>query len=737
MTRTSPPQVAFSSGEIDPLLHRRFDYQRFQTGLAKCNGFLPLQQGGFTRAPGTFYRGRTRGDARAVLVPFQFAANDALILEFTPLKMRVWRYGNLVMSGVDPYELDTPFDAADLSSLRWVQSADVIYFLDGVHQPYELSRFALDNWTLVPKIFSTGPFRVQNLDEAVTVQASAETGTITLTANAAFFTANQIGSLIKLEPRDNTGIPLWTSNEALTVGDRRRYGENTYELAAGTDSKTNPPLHSEGTALYDNAPLKWTFISDGVGIARITAITSPTVAISEVLKAIPRGCVDDPTYRFSEGAWSEKYGWPSAGEIYDQRLVFAASASEPRTLWFSDIGIFDDFGQGVEADEAFTYTIAGDSSVNRILHVRRGSSGLHIFALGEEYSTRSESRAQAIGPTTAVFGKDSEYGASMAVPISPDGKPIFITRDRRRVIQIAYSFQEDGNQSRALSLPAQHLGASSFEQIVWQTTPDRIGWLRRGTGDLVAMIHDPSEEILGWATVSVAGGFVDAIAITPDANGKQDILTMAVLREIDGQMVRIIEQQALTFGVLTGAQPIAEGCHFFAAAEFISDPATDSFDVPHLIGQNVYAWTDGGQYGPLTVPADGTLVLPVAVGRAIIGLFDTSHIVETLDIQAATQNGSATGRQKRLHSVSVGLHRTAQGQIEIIERDFAKPERISMAQKIVPNSVGADLTKAYSGVVKIALPSGHTKELALRFRPTGGAPMTVTAIIPDVQEAGS
>lgn len=53
MTRTSPQQRSFSSGEIDPLLHQRSDYQRNQSGLALCRGFLPLPQGGFTRAPGT------------------------------------------------------------------------------------------------------------------------------------------------------------------------------------------------------------------------------------------------------------------------------------------------------------------------------------------------------------------------------------------------------------------------------------------------------------------------------------------------------------------------------------------------------------------------------------------------------------------------------------------------------------------------------------------------------------
>lgn len=825
MTRTSPPQVAFSSGELDPLLHRRFDYQRFQTGLAKCNGFLPLQQGGFTRAPGTLYRGRSKDDARCILVPFEFAANDALVLEFTPNVMRVWRYGVLVMAGAVPYEMATPFGLASLSNLRWVQSADVIYLVDGLQPMQRLSRFALDNWTLTAQPLDRGPFSVQNLDEAKTIQCSAATGvisgweaeedvapgarrrvgnnvyafapspsatskignvqpvhtsgtaivetvydedgitvirtigwtflfatsaegTVQISATNVNFDASWIGSLLRLEAVDVSSIAVWTSNESLKKGALRRANGRIYELTSGAvgfgglaiarSVGENMPIHSEGEARADNSPTIWKYISDDVGVVRITAVQSATAATAEVLRTIPLACINAPTYRWSEGAWSARKGYPGTIEIFEQRLTAAATTAEPRTIWFSAVGDFADFAPGVEADDGFAYTIAGAASVNKVLHLRRASTGLHIFALGEEYSTRSDSRAQVIGPTTAVFSSDSEYGASNAQPIAPDGKPIFITRDRRRVIQIAYDFQQDGNVSRVLSLPAQHLGAAFFEQIVWQNAPYRIGWLRRGTGDLVAMIHDPSEEILGWATVSVAGGFVDALAISPAASGTHDILTMAVVRELNGQTVRMIEQQALVFGVLNGAQPISESIHFFAASKFESLIGQSVFTVPQLAGMtDVYAWTDAGQFGPLSVSPVGVVMLPVEVNRAVIGLFDASHVAETLDIQAATQNGNSMGRQKRLASVGIGLHRTAQGQIEVVERDFGRSERVGMRQYIVPNSVGADLTTAFSGVMKLGLPSGHAKEVALRIHPVGGAPLTVTAIIPDIQEAGS
>lgn len=738
MTRTSPPQVAFSSGELDPLLHRRFDYQRFQTGLAKCQGFLPLAQGGFTRAPGTLYRGTTKANAAGILIPFQFAADDALILEFTPGFMRVWRYGQLVMSGASPYELATPYDATALASLRWVQSADVIYLCDGIRPIYRLSRFALNNWTISPWVLSGGPFRTQNLDAALTVQASASTGSITLTASASLFAANHIGSLIKLEPTDHTTVPLFTTNEVVAVGQRRRYGVNIYELTLQTLANVgqNPPVHTEGEALTQNGT-KWKFISDSTGIARITAVASGTSATATVIKTVPQACVDSPSYRWSEGAWSDRYGYPSAIELYDQRMVAAATPSEPRTVWFSTIGDFASWGDDGAVDGPFAYVIAGEGSINRVINLRRGRTGLHIFALGEEHSTRSETRSQAIGPTTAVFGLDGSIGSSPARPIAPSGSPIFISRDKRRVLEITYSLQADANQVRPLSRIAQHFGAASFEQIVWQGSPEPVAWLRMGDGRLTAMIYDAGEEVLGWAGLPVADGFVEAMAVTPDPTGAIDQVTLVVRRVVNGVTVRMVEEQAAIYGILTGDEPIWSACHLFAAKAFNPGAATTDFAVPHLVGQPVHAWTDAGEFGPITVPAGGTVTLPAAVSHAVIGLFDDTHYAETLDVQAATQDGNSMGRKKRLYSgIGMAVHRTAQALVAVVERSVGSAEQVGSYARAIRRAVAAPLTTAYSGIVKIETPSGQSEEVSVRVKPYSGAPMTITAIIPTVQEAG-
>lgn len=735
VTRTSPRQLAFSSGEIDPLLHRRVDYQRFQSGLALCNGFLPLPQGGFTRAPGTYYRGRTRNDGLAVLVPFQFAANDSLCLEFTANRMRVWRYGERVTSVGAFYELVTPYDEAALPSLRWVQSADVVYLVDGLRPIHKLSRFALDNWTIEPLELDSGPFRIPNLRKQRKVTASAETGSITLTATHDTFEASDVGSLFQLEPEDRTSVLLWTSNEDLTVGARRRYGDKVYELAAGTNAGENPPVHSDGVAATDNST-RWRYISDATGIVRITAVASATSASADVLRTIPGDCAGagNPTYRWSRGAWSARHGYPSCLEIFDQRLVAAATARDPRTVWFSAAGGLEDFTEGTDADEAFAYTVAGSGSVNRVLALRRGRNGLHIFGLGEEHASRSESRQQVIGPTTAVFDLIGSSGCNGAPPISADGDPIFIPRGEDRIMIQSYSLQSDSTRAANLSRASQHIGARRFKEMVWQNRPEPTAWLRLGDGTLAAMVYEPSEEVLGWSRHSLAGGVVESMAVVPDASGTADVLTMIVRRVIGGQTRRFVEEQALPFGTSTDAS-FADACHLFAAIRRTESSAFTTVLTTHLAGQTVHVWTDRGPIGPLTVQGGGILVLPYGVTSAIVGLLDETHEARTLDIQAASPNGDTTGRWKRMKKIGIGYHRTGQAQIGIVETS-AHVERQTDHGPLIPPQVAPDMVQAYSGIARVDMQSGLAREVAISVRPVGGAPVTITSIVPTIEEAG-
>jgi hypothetical protein len=142
-------------------------------------------------------------------------------------------------------------------------------------------------------------------------------------------------------------------------------------------------------------------------------------------------------------------------------------------------------------------------------------------------------------------------------------------------------------------------------------------------------------------------------------------------------------------------------------------------------------------YGPLSVETDGTVTLPDPVSRAIIGLFDETHVVQTLDITAAAPDGNSMGRQKRIQSgTGLGLHRSVAGTVQAVETEIGQNPREMAAVPVLPRPVADALNQGFSGVTSLPAPSGFAKELALKFKPMGGAPLTITAIIPPVQEAG-
>jgi hypothetical protein len=739
VTRSSPGQLSFSSGEISPLLAARQDYQRFQSGLAQCNGFIPLRQGGFTRAPGTWFRGNTRADAQSRLIPFVFAADDAVVLEFSSGKMRVWRYGTLIESGGSPYELSHSWTWADIQKLQWVQSADVIYFATGTGPIRKLSRLALSNWTLTDVSFRLGPFRLQNLDRDMTIKPSAQTGTgISVTGTGGPFSADMVGSLIRLEPEDGGDVPLWTGNRAVSVGDRVRYRENTYSLQAGSNTGANPPIHTEGDYVYDAVDgTEWRYLDNGVGIIRVVSYIGPNSITANVITRIPLPIVDDGTYRWSPAAWSEKYGYPSAIEIYDQRLVAAGTPTDPRTLWFSTLGDFEDFEPSVDPDGSFAYAIAGKSSVNRILWLAAGKNGLHVGALGEEYSTRSVDGSVVIGPTTTKFDLDSSIGSAAQQPTSPDGNPIFISRDGTRIFELAYAFESNGAVPRELSLPAEHLGQTGFLDMAWQSAPLRLCWVRQTNGNLAVMVHDPAEDILGWARHQVAG-FVESICVTPGNAGGADRVMMVVRRTIDGETRRHVEEFASIFGIQADSEPAGDANHLMCAVRFVTPEQQQIFYVPHLVGRTVYAWTSEGDIGPLTVGALGIVNLGRPVAKCIIGIFATGHVVQTLDIPAPARDGMSLGRKKRLHpGTGIALHKTAGGWVRSVSFEFGRDVVEGKQEPLLPVPLNPLTASAYTGNIQSEIATEAVPNVAIQFSPDGGRPLTVLAIVPRIEETGS
>ena len=163
-------QNVLNGGEISPLLRGRVDQPRYNTGTRETLNFVPMPQGGATRRPGTRYLGTAKSQTSR-LIPFVFSETQGRILEFGDKTMRVWLPdGKLVSSGSEPYVVSTPFAASDLRSVRFAQSADVIYFAHLSYPPCKLSRYSDNDWrwetlTFMPSIAAPQTPALQILDK--------------------------------------------------------------------------------------------------------------------------------------------------------------------------------------------------------------------------------------------------------------------------------------------------------------------------------------------------------------------------------------------------------------------------------------------------------------------------------------------------------------------------------------------------------------------------------------------
>lgn len=170
-------QTNFTSGELSPRIKGRVDLEQYSAGADQIVNFVVLPAGGITRRTGTHYAGPLKSSLlRSRCIPFVVADLTAYVLELGNLYLRVWRNRAPVTDTTGaPVELVTPWQTADLRSLRYAQSADVLYITHVAYPPMALSRTAASAFTLAKVAFTNGPYDVENTGDIGATGAAPDT----------------------------------------------------------------------------------------------------------------------------------------------------------------------------------------------------------------------------------------------------------------------------------------------------------------------------------------------------------------------------------------------------------------------------------------------------------------------------------------------------------------------------------------------------------------------------------
>jgi hypothetical protein len=245
--------TAFSAGEISPMLMGRTDTQQYAFGLETCENFFPSDEGPIIKRPGfEFIRA---ADASATWISaFRFSITQEYMLEWSEEKLRFYTNGGRIETDGTPYEITTPYTAAHAPYLSHQQSYDKLYVDHGSYPPGSIKRTAATTFAYSVSEFTDGPFTDQNTDKAITVQTSAATGEVELTATADIFLAGHVGSLFKLEAYDFSSMNAWEPGiKDIAIGKQVRSDGKIYMLIEGNATGTIQPTHNESSSACPTA----------------------------------------------------------------------------------------------------------------------------------------------------------------------------------------------------------------------------------------------------------------------------------------------------------------------------------------------------------------------------------------------------------------------------------------------------------------------------------------------------
>ena len=660
MARSAPSFSAFSAGEISPLLEGRTGIEKYKEGLADLTNMIVMPTGGTKRRPGTEYLGEVKtSSVKSRLIPFQFKSTDTYILEFGNEIMRVYRNGAQVLNATaKTITAATKASPGVLTSNSHGFSNGDEIFIASVGGMIELNG---RNYRVANS--STNTFTLTDL-------FGAAINTTSFTTYTSGGTATEIFELAT--PYPEAKLP---DVRFVQSADTMYFVHPEYAIRTLTRSDHN----------------NWSFATPSIG-------GSPSPALN------------------TSG------NFPSVVTFFEQRLVYASTAANPQTIWFSKNADYNNFTVGTGDNDALIYTIAS----NTVDSIRYLSSTrvLAIGTTGGEFVLTSTNDGP-VTPTTTLIRKYSNYGTANVEPVQVADVTLFLQRGARKVREFKFvgDVNTSGYAAPDMTILAEHITQGGITAFAYQQEPESIVWALRSDGTLLGLTYRREEEVVGWHKHIIGGVFgsgqavVESIAPLPTDTGNDD-LYLIVKRTINSQTKRYVEVlKPFDFGsVTTAAFFVDSGLAYSGSA------VTSLSGLYHLEGQSVAILANGATHPDETVSGGG-ITLDYSSTTAAVGFSYTSEM-QTMRIESGSEDGTSQGKPKRIHAVTLRLFETVG--IEV-GNSSSEIDRIPFRDSSMLMDQGIPL---FTGDKEIEFPGGFDNDDRIYVRQSQVLPMTVLAFYP-------
>ena len=671
MARVAVQLTNFTGGELSPRLDGRNDLAKYASGCKTLQNMIVYPHGSAARRSGTSFVAEVENSAEKTrLIPFEFSTTQTYILEFGNEYIRFYKDGGAILEANKTITGITQANPGVVSiTAHGFSNGDTIV-ISGVVGMTEVNgkRFKVAN-------VNTNDFELQDID-------GVDVDTTSFTAYASGGVANRVyqiattyltADLFQIKYAQSADV-MYLCHPEYSVKKLSRTGHTSWTITE-VDFTNGPYLddnitavtlsssaHTVGTA-RDLTASAATFVSTDVGrlvrfregYGKITAFTSTTAVTWTIIEDTNSGSASTD---WGLGAFSDTTGYPSCVTFYEQRLVFAGTEAQPQTLYFSRSGdyenMFENRGGTIADDDAIIYTIASNQ-VNAIRFLS-ATRTLIVGTVGGEFSVSGGGSDDPVTPTNILIKKQSNHGCANIDAIPVGNVTLFLQRAKRKIRELAYNFDVDGYVAPDMTILAEHISESGVNEMSYQQEPNQIIWGVREDGQLIGLTYQREQQVVAWHRHIFGGAFSTGNAVcetiaTIPTDDKEYQTWVIVKRTIDGVTRRYVEY----LNQFDFDEDDDTSFNFLDSQLSYNGSATTTIsNLDHLEGQVVSVLADGSTHPNRTV-TNGSITLSRSSTKVKVGLPYTS-ILQTMRIDAGSQNGTSQAKTKRIYNITVRLY---------------------------------------------------------------------------------
>jgi hypothetical protein len=667
MARVAAQLTNFTGGELSPRLDGRNDLTKYSSSCKTLENFIIYPHGAAARRSGTTFVAEVASSANKTrLIPFEFSTTQTYMLEFSNLKIRVYKDNGSVLEGDKTITAITQANPAVVTSNSHGYSNGDEILITAVVGMTQLNskRFLVANVT-------TNTFELTNKD-GVDTDSTAFTAYVSGgTANKVFeittpYTTAQLFEIKFAQSADvmyithpahevaklsRTGHTAWTLTDVVfTKGPFQDPNTTTTTLtpaSASVGSGVNITASSV-TGINSGSGFLSTDVGRQIyfnsGYATITAITSTTVVVVDITIAFTN---TNAITAWQLGSFSDTTGHPSCVTFFEQRLVFAGTTDQPQTIFFSKSGDYENMdaniGGTVADDDAIIYTIASNQ-VNAIRFMT-ATRTLILGTAGGEFTVSGGGTDSAVTPTNILIKKQSNHGAANVDAIAVGNATLFLQRAKRKVRELAYNFDVDGYIAPDMTILAEHITESGLTQMSYQQEPNQIIWGVRDDGELVGLTYQREQQVIAWHR-HIFGGIVNVPIITVTDYANIVTGTRIVFQKSDGTLVTL----TATTGTASAQEFKIETSNDVTAANLNASINTantaSGTGITSSVASNVLTITE---------------VTPTGLAYLVIKSFDTTRLTAVSQTKAQCESVAVIPTDNSEYQTWVIVKRTING----------------------------------------------------------------------------